>query len=103
MGRYDNTRIKRINYSKTSKSSVRRLRNGSIKYNTTIFNTIPDRDDDIFVITTIGDRLDLLANEFYGTPHLWWYIAKANNLKFMTLPIGTSLGIPSTTEYAIGI
>ena len=34
--------------------------------------------------------------------NLWWYIAKANHLRFMTLEPGTSLRIPTTTQYAIG-
>ena len=50
----------------------------------------------------MGDRLDQLANQFYGDVNFWWYIAKANGLKFMTLPPGTRLRIPATTEYATG-
>ena len=50
----------------------------------------------------MGDRLDHLAHQFYGDVSLWWYIAKANNLKFMTVPTGISLRIPGSTNYAIG-
>ena len=67
------------------------------------YRSIPESDTDIYVITQHGDRLDLLANEYYGDPHLWWYIAKANNLTFMTLPVGTKLRIPASTQYAIGV
>tara|TARA_Y100001963_G_C6788243_1_gene454103 strand:+ start:4540 stop:4845 length:306 start_codon:yes stop_codon:yes gene_type:complete len=70
---------------------------------TTLYSSIPHSDNDIYVITQEGDRLDLLANQFYNNVNLWWYIAKANNLSFMTIPAGTSLRIPATTEYAIGI
>ena len=72
-------------------------------FRTTVYSSIPKSDDDIYVISQDGDRLDLLAHQFYGDVKLWWYIAKANNLKFMTLPIGTRLRIPATTKYAIGI
>ena len=34
--------------------------------------------DDIYVQTTSGDRLDLLANQFYGDTRLWWIISIAN-------------------------
>ena len=34
--------------------------------------------NDIYIITTSGDRLDLLANKFYNDVRLWWIIATAN-------------------------
>ena len=39
---------------------------------------IPLSADDLYVITTTGDRLDLLANQFYNDIRLWWIIAAAN-------------------------
>ena len=39
---------------------------------------IPLSADDLYVITTTGDRLDLLANQFYRNPDYWWIIATAN-------------------------
>ena len=39
---------------------------------------IPLSADDLYVITTTGDRLDLLANQFYNDIRLWWIIATAN-------------------------
>ena len=39
---------------------------------------IPLSIDDIYVKTTSGDRLDLLANQFYGDTRLWWIISTAN-------------------------
>ena len=97
--RYENTDIK--------KTIVRRGIKTPMVYDvnsksTTIFSSIPLTDSDIYVITQDGDRLDHLANQFYGDVGLWWYIAKANNLSFMTIPVGTSLRIPATTNYAIG-
>lgn len=35
-------------------------------------------------------RLDLIANELYGTPHAWKVLAAANNIKYC---IGTRMGI----------
>jgi hypothetical protein len=39
---------------------------------------IPLSIDDVYIITTSGDRLDLLANQFYNDVKLWWVIATAN-------------------------
>ena len=99
MGRYENT-----TRSKKVLSSIYHNRAGNVtKYNTTIYQENEKRNSDVFIITQHGDRLDNLAHQFYGDVTLWWYIAKANNLTFMALPTGTSLRIPATTQYAIGI
>ena len=71
-------------------------------YETTVYSSIPESDGDIYIITQDGDRLDLLANTYYNDSTLWWYIAKANNLKVMNIPIGTSLRIPGSINYATG-
>ena len=97
--RYENTDIKKTIVRRGIKTSMVYEINSK---STTIFSSIPLSDSDIYVITQDGDRLDHLANQFYGDVNLWWYIAKANNLNFMTIPIGTSLRIPATTNYAIG-
>tara|TARA_R110002167_G_scaffold2114_2_gene10642 strand:+ start:763 stop:1068 length:306 start_codon:yes stop_codon:yes gene_type:complete len=34
--------------------------------------------NDIYIITTVGDRLDSLADQFYNDVRLWWIIATAN-------------------------
>ena len=99
MARYENTKIK--------KDQIMRGKNITksymiTSYSTTTYSTIPETDSDIYVITQKGDRLDNLAHQFYGDVNLWWYIAKANHLTFMTLPTGTSLRIPASTIYAIG-
>jgi len=39
---------------------------------------IPLSINDIYVITNDGDRLDLLANQFYKDVDMWWIIATAN-------------------------
>ena len=39
---------------------------------------IPFSLNDVYVITTTGDRLDSLANQFYNDIRLWWIIATAN-------------------------
>lgn len=39
---------------------------------------IPPSEDDIYLITTAGDRLDLLAYAYYKDASLWWVIAMMN-------------------------
>ena len=99
MKRYENTIMK----NKITKRGVKDIS----KYNitsktTTVYENVPVTDNDIYVITQAGDRLDHLAHQFYGDVSLWWYIAKANNLVFMTVKTGTRLRIPATTQYALG-
>lgn len=47
-------------------------------YPAQILPTIGKNDDDTYVITTIGDRLDTLAFEYYRSLTSWWIIALAN-------------------------
>ena len=60
-------------------------------------------DNDTQIISQDGDRLDLLAKEFYGDETLWYVIARANNLGkgSMYVPPGEIIRIPY--EDAMGI
>ena len=69
---------------------------------TTIYEKVPEKDTDQYFIAVEGDRCDNLANEFYGNPNLWWFIARVNNLKTNNIPAGTSLRIPVDTTLAKG-
>ena len=40
-------------------------------YQTTRYPEIPFSENDIYVITTDGDRFDLLAQEYYNDSTLW--------------------------------
>ncbi len=48
-------------------------------YKGKIYPDIPFTDTDDYVITTIGDRLDTLAYQYYQDSELWWIISIANN------------------------
>lgn len=63
----------------------------------TIYPPIPRDLSDIYVITTPGDRLDLLANTFYGSVGRWWIIAEANGIGkgSLSIPSGLQLRIPT--------
>jgi hypothetical protein len=66
----------------------------------TIYPKIKPNDNDLYIISTQGDRLDLLANLYYGDRNLWWIIAVANNLNDASLSIepGKQLRIPGNTS-----
>ena len=97
MSRYSKTRTTKM---KHSQGSVRNKE--SIKFQTTIYENVPERDDDIYIITQPGDRLDNLAAVFYNDPSKWWFIANVNGLNTMNLETGVSLRIPASTENARG-
>ena len=82
----------RYNYSKI-------IRTSETKKNyleSTIYPKIKATDNDLYIISTQGDRLDLLANQYYSDRNLWWVIAVANNLNDASLSIepGKQLRIP---------
>ena len=59
---------------------------------------IPPQESDIYVVTVQGDRLDLLANQYYKDPSLWWVISIANsNITFGSMfpEPGVQLRIPT--------
>tara|TARA_A100001201_G_scaffold142018_2_gene139010 strand:- start:4627 stop:4932 length:306 start_codon:yes stop_codon:yes gene_type:complete len=60
---------------------------------------IPLSVNDIYVTTTTGDRLDLLADQFYNNSDYWWIISSANpdviRRDSIALKEGIELRIPS--------
>jgi hypothetical protein len=50
------------------------------------------------VITTIGDRFDLLAQQYYNDSSLWWVISTSNETlpqNSLYIPTGTQIRIPT--------
>ena len=99
MKRYQNiSQIKNIN------PNVGSL--GAIYYKPNFYPEIPLDENDIYVLTTFEDRLDLLANQFYGDVTLYWIIAVANPevIDFGSLFIkeGTQLRIPTNISLILG-
>lgn len=86
--------------SRYNKSIILNDDNGKRKLSTTILPFIPSDASDVYIITTTDDRLDLLANKFYGDATKWWIIATANGLGKGTLlvPGNTRLRIPLNTR-----
>ena len=89
MKRYETTPIK------TDKSGIR-------VYSTTYYPDIPLDDSDEFISVIDGDRVDLVANRYYGDVSLWWVIAKANGIKGkVALTPGDVLRIPGNINRII--
>ena len=63
---------------------------------------IPLSIEDTYVITTDGDRLDLLADQFYQDVDMWWIIATANpgivKRDTFNLKPGLEIRIPTDTQ-----
>jgi hypothetical protein len=87
MGRYDNINIQ----NKIGKGLV---------YYSQLLPYIEPSDSDILIITEEEDRLDILANQFYGDPNLWWVIAVYNNLTDIDLKLeaGLQLRMPNRSS-----
>ena len=73
---------------------------GSEYYQTNVYPTVQPTDTDYYVITTVNDRLDLLAFDFYQDSSLWWIIASANALPGDSIypPVGVQLRIPTDIQ-----
>tara|TARA_Y100001963_G_C6542814_1_gene336345 strand:- start:165 stop:443 length:279 start_codon:yes stop_codon:yes gene_type:complete len=82
MSRYDDVHIVR-----------KKNGDGRKQLSTKILKKVPKTSNDLFILTQAGDRLDLLADQFYGNSELWWYIAQTNSISTMNLEPGTSLRI----------
>ena len=85
MNRYDNPTILKTQLNKPY-------------WKTKGYPNIPVSEFDVYVITTVGDRLDSLAYQFYNDATLWWVISMANNnvTKGLMFPEpGTQLRIPT--------
>ena len=86
MERYENTDILKTEYTDRP------------YYKGKYYPNIPLSENDVYVITTVGDRLDNLAYSYYNDSTLWWIIATANNniTKGALYPTpGTQLRIPT--------
>jgi hypothetical protein len=82
--------------SRYNNNTIKRLKDGRRVYRSRIYPNIPLRDDDIYVVTQTGDRLDTLAYQYYEDQTLWWVIAAANNIHNASFAVedGTILRIP---------
>jgi len=86
----------RLNY-------ILKKRNNNKRYYTNIkYPEIPLSVNDIYIITTVGDRLDTIANQFLNDVDLWWIITTANpdviRRDSLSLPPGIEIRIPDNVQ-----
>lgn len=79
-----------------SYADIIKVSQGKRRYSTMYYPTPDRKTTDIYIITRKNDRLDLIANFYYGDPRKWVLIAKANRLHAGTIrvPTGIRLWIP---------
>jgi len=77
---------------------------GKLIYATSRYPIVPLSENDTYVYTSIGDRYDTLANQFYNDASLWWVIAICNpdiDLSTLVIPNGSQIRIPSNVAEII--
>ena len=83
-------------------TNVRVDENKNRYYTTTLYPEIPSNINDIYILTEVGDRLDVLASTYYKDNSLWWIIAKANPDKIrrdgLLVKPGLQIRIPSNIQ-----
>ena len=82
--------------SRYKNNETKKLNDGRIVYRSRIYPEIPLSDNDTYVASETGDRLDTLAYQYYENSSLWWIIASANNIHNAPFGLkdGTILRIP---------
>lgn len=81
-------------------------RDGQRYFKAKKYPPIPPAESDIYVVTVQGDRLDLLAYDYYNDASLWWVISMVNNnntIGSMFPEPGTQLRIPIDLTNVINI
>ena len=77
--------------------------NGETIYLPTKYPTLEPSNEDYYIIAREEDRMDLIANDFYGDPTYWWVVAMANDLPGDSMfdPPGFQLRIPGNLNNAL--
>ena len=73
------------------------VENGTQYRSSTVYKAPLESTEDYYVISSIGDRFDILAQEYYRDSKLWYIIASANpTVRRDTLSIepGVQIRIP---------
>ena len=86
--------------------TILKTSDGTPYYKGKMYPNIPLSEADVYVITTIGDRLDSLAYSYYNDVNYWWVIAAANNnaTKGSMFPVpGTQLRIPTDLNNVLNL
>ena len=76
---------------------------GKLGYLPTLYPSVDLSNEDYYIIARDQDRMDLVAQDYFGDSTLWWVIAMSNDLPGDTMypPIGFQLRIPGNVSNAI--
>ena len=79
--------------------NIRVIKNsqGKSYYRDNKYPEIPLSVNDIYIVASDGDRFDVIANQYYGDPSLWWIISIANPdiaQNSLYIPLETQIRIP---------
>ncbi len=88
-------------YSRIPVLRNKEVNDGSRYYKGVKYPEIPLSTNDIYVITTEGDSLDVLAQQFYNDKSLWWVLSIANvslSQNSLFVPVGSQLRVPSDIQ-----
>ena len=90
MNRYENIVEMRLDRNRNRK-----------RRNSAILPKINSTTEDVYIIGREGDRLDMLAFEYYDDEKLWWVLAEANKLGKgnLEVPPGMRVRIPAMQEW----
>ena len=83
-------------YSRYSNIPTTKSISNKTIYQQVYYPEIPTSEDDTYIIVGDQDRLDLIANDFWGDAELWWVLVMVNNLDGSSFfpPKGMQLRIP---------
>jgi hypothetical protein len=79
------------------KLETRKLGNGKVVYRSARPRTIEvDENESLMITANERDRMDIIANNVFGSASEWWRIAAANRRVdgSLHLPVGTKIVIP---------
>lgn len=86
-------------YRYKNKEIIRSAKGKEYRSNS-VYPEISKTEDDIYIISDITDRYDVLANKYYGDASLWWIIA-SQDIYFngsLNLKPGEQIRIPANSK-----
>ncbi|MCK9273092.1 hypothetical protein M0P65_06105 [Candidatus Gracilibacteria bacterium] len=87
-------------YKRYNDTKIQNDEDGKRFLDQVIYPEIITTEEDLYIISTRGDRLDIFAHQYLGDATLWYVIAQANHLGKGTLaiPPGLQIRIPTKTS-----
>jgi hypothetical protein len=84
-------------YTRYSDAKIKNDSDGKRYLSQVIYPSIVESENDLYIISVKGDRLDLYAKRFLGDEKLYYIIAQANGLGkgSLAVPPGLQIRIPS--------